>query len=138
MQFSLRLKDAEAERIEALIGRVGRSRYEVVKRLFLLGLERVEIGHDPFNAHAPTRLEKQIDDLIGLLTAEFGAARARDFNLALDNVETRAWLRTLGELLAPNSTGNVTAKVQNSRSHFLSLLENLPPDAPAKRLTETP
>ena len=138
MQFSVRLVGDDEERLERLCARFGIGKYQLAKRLLLIGLARVEAGADPLNPDSSTAIERLLEGVQSQLGEEFRANRARDFNLAADNLEAMVWLRTLGEILAPNSLASVTKRIQFGRESFLSTLEELPPDAPAKRLTETP
>lgn len=129
MMFSLRLVGEEEERFERLLQQFPMAKYRLARRIFMVGLSQVEAGADPLQPDSRSRFES----LIEAVRADQEAARARDFNLALDNIETRAWLRTLGEILAPNSTASVKTKVINSRAHFLSVLEQMPDDAPVQK-----
>lgn len=131
MQFSVRLVGEDEDRLERLCTRLGIGKYQLAKRLLQIGMARVEGGADPLNPASATRLEAQFEDLRSQLIDELRAGRARDFNLALDTAETRAWLRVLGEIIAPNSISIVKTRVQNGRANLLAELESIPPDAPA-------
>jgi hypothetical protein len=132
MQFSVRLAGDDEERLERLCAHFGIGKYQLAKRLLLIGLARVEGDADPLNPDSSTALERLLEGIERQLGEEFRASRARDFNLAADNLETMVWLRTLGDLLAPNSMSLVAKRVQFGRAKFLSTVEQLPPDAPVR------
>jgi hypothetical protein len=126
MQVTFRLKDDDIARVQRLAPRFALTKYELHRRLFYVGLAQVEQGVDLFNPAAASRVEMLLSEVRTLLEL----ARARDFNLASDALESRIRLRTLGEVLAPESDGLVDERVVAVLPQFLASLEDLPPEAP--------
>ena len=126
MQVTFRVKDEDVERIDRVAPRFNLTRYELHRRLFLVGLAQVESGVDLFNPGGADRVERLLKERFDALLAAADRNRARDFNLAIDNLEVRVWLRTLGELLVPESQGKVDELIKKGLQRFLSTFEHLP------------
>lgn len=133
MQVTFRIKDEDVERIQRLAPRFNLTRYEVHRRLFLVGLAQVESGVDLFNPGGADRVVKLLEERFAALLAAADRNRARDFNLAIDNLESRVWLRTLGEVLVPESQSKVDELIKKGLQRFLSTFEHLPVVAPAAK-----
>jgi hypothetical protein len=130
MQYTLRVKPADEDRIQGIAARFKITRTELIRRLFLVGVAQVERGVDLFNPETSSRLET----LLTAIQDDLERVRARDFHLASDALENRIRLRTLGDLLAPTSTELVKERVGKVMPRFLASIEELPPFAPpAKR-----
>jgi hypothetical protein len=131
MQVTFRIKDEDVERIQRIAPRFNLTRYEIHRRLFLVGLAQVESGVDLFNPGGADRVVKLLEERFATLLAAADRNRARDFNLAIDNLEFRVWLRTLGEVLVPESQAKVDELIKEGLQRFLSTFEHLPVVAPA-------
>ncbi len=130
MQITVRITGQNEDRFEQLLRETRVKPYQLTRLLILLGMDQAEAGADPLRPGSNTRLERLVWDVMERQSEESKRTRARDFNLAAELVETRAWLRTLGEILAPHCQELVKEKVVKIRGKCLSVLEQLPHDAP--------
>jgi hypothetical protein len=130
MQITVRITGQDEDRFELLRRQTQVKPYQLTRLLIQLGMDQAEAGADPLRPGAKTRLEHLMVSVLERQAKERNRTRARDFNIAAELVEMRAWLRTLGEILAPNCQDLVKEKVVKIRGRCLAVLEQIPHDAP--------